>query len=256
LEAQGLVRVFGAGHTQVRAVDGVDLRCDAGELVLVMGPSGSGKTTLLTMIGAMLRPTSGRIVIDGLDVTALPDRALPRVRRELVGFVFQSFNLLEALSAEENVQIALDLAGTPAPEARRRARELLVEAGLADRLGFRARDLSAGEKQRVSIARAIANRPRLILADEPTASLDSRAGAVVMDLLRELTHRERRAAVVVSHDTRLEAVADRVLWMEDGRLEVAHAPGSGARPPTGRRDTPLTVRRPGRDPRTDQGEGR
>jgi putative ABC transport system ATP-binding protein len=221
LRVELLTKVFGAGRTEVRAVDGVSFAAEAGEVTVVMGPSGSGKTTLLTMIGGLLRPTSGRVVIDGVEISALGSRELPRVRRESVGFVFQTFNLLESLSAVENVEVALNVAGSRGVEARERARELLVAAGLESRLDFRARDLSGGEKQRVSIARALANRPALLLADEPTANLDSRHGAEVMQLLRELVTEHERGAVVVSHDTRLQAVADRVLLLEDGRLSGA-----------------------------------
>ena len=222
LRVEGLTKVFGGGPTLVRAVDGIDLVTDSGELALVMGPSGSGKTTLLSMIGGILRPTEGRIVIAGLEITSLPRRALPRVRRELVGFVFQSFNLLESLSALENVEIVVNLAGVRGPEAADRARALLREAGLERRLDFKAGDLSAGERQRVAIARALANRPRLLLADEPTANLDSAHGREAMALLRGLTKSKGHAAVVVSHDERLLEVADRVFWLEDGRLRESH----------------------------------
>jgi putative ABC transport system ATP-binding protein len=221
LQVEDLTKVFGSGHTEVRAVDGVSFDVRAGKVTVVMGPSGSGKTTLLTMIGGLLRPTSGRVVIDGLEVSGLSSRELPRVRRESVGFVFQTFNLLESLSAAENVEVALNVAGSRGPAARARARELLVAAGLETRLDFRARDLSGGEKQRVSIARALANRPALLLADEPTANLDSRHGAEVMTILRDLVTDHGRAAVVVSHDARLEAIADQVLWLEDGRLVIS-----------------------------------
>jgi putative ABC transport system ATP-binding protein len=221
LQVEGLTKVFGTGRTEVKAVDGVSFDTGAGEVTVVMGPSGSGKTTLLTMVGGLLRPTSGRVVIDGVEISALSLRELPRVRRESVGFVFQTFNLLESLSALENVEVALNVAGTKGPEARERARGLLVAAGLEARLDFRARDLSGGEKQRVSIARALANRPVLLLADEPTANLDSRHGAEVMRILRDLVTADDRAAVVVSHDMRLEAIADRVLRLEDGRLRAA-----------------------------------
>ena len=218
LLADGVTKVFGKGRTLVRAVDRVGFATEAGEITLVMGPSGSGKTTLLSMIGGILRPTEGRIVIAGVEVTALRQRELPRVRRELVGFVFQTFNLLESLTTQENVEIALNIAGVTGREAAGRARELLTEAGLEGRLEFNATDLSAGERQRVAIARALANRPRLLLADEPTANLDSANGREVMDLLRELVRRKEAGAVVVSHDERLRAIADRVLWLEDGRL--------------------------------------
>ncbi|MFN8188618.1 MAG: ABC transporter ATP-binding protein [Gaiellales bacterium] len=224
LEVEGLTKTFGSEHTLVRAVDGVSFTTDAGEITLIMGPSGSGKTTLLTMVGALLRPTAGAVRIAGMDVTALPHRELPRVRRKLVGFVFQTFNLLESLSASENVEVALNVAGTNGEAARARARELLIGAGLEDRLDFHARDLSGGEKQRVSIARALANHPPLLLADEPTANLDSENGHEVMELLRDLTRREESAVVVVSHDPRLETIADRVLWLEDGRITATREP--------------------------------
>lgn len=218
LEAEGLTKVFGAGPTEVLALDGVDLSVRAGELVLIMGPSGSGKTTLLSMIGGLLRPTAGQIRIGGLDITDVSDREMSRIRREMVGFVFQSFNLLDALTVEENVEIVLNLNGVKGQEARTRAVALLEERGLEHRLGFSTRGLSGGEKQRVSIARALANEPRLVLADEPTANLDARHGHDVMRLLRQISRAEGRAVIVASHDHRLREVADRVLWLEDGRF--------------------------------------
>jgi putative ABC transport system ATP-binding protein len=218
LRVERLTKHFSSGRTLVRAVSGVDLTLDAGEVLLIVGPSGAGKTTLLTMIGALLRPTEGRVVIDGLDVTALGPRELPSVRRESVGFVFQTFNLLESLTAQENVEVALNVAGVSGTRAHERARELLVGAGLEERRDFRVRDLSGGERQRVSIARALANRPRLLLADEPTANLDSRHGRDVMELLRDLAKREGCGVVIVSHDERLRRIADRVLTLEDGRI--------------------------------------
>jgi putative ABC transport system ATP-binding protein len=225
LLVEHLTKVFGSGRTLVHAVQDVDLTAEAGQVTLVMGPSGSGKTTLLSVVGGLLRPTDGRVVIDGVDITALRQSELPRVRRHLVGFVFQTFNLLEALSALENVEIALNVAGVKGQEARERARRLLVDAGLEERLHFNARDLSAGEKQRVALARALANRPRLLLADEPTANLDSDSGREVMRLLRDLARRKGSGAVVVSHDERLREIADRVLWLQDGRIARAKTPG-------------------------------
>ena len=208
LEVRGLTKVFGEGRTEVVAVSDVDLAVDRGQTTLVMGPSGSGKTTLLTTIGCLLRPTSGRVTIDGLDVTAVPHRDQARVRRTLVGFVFQSFNLLDALSVQENVEVALNIAGARGKDATLRAQELLTQVGLANRLEFSAQSFSAGERQRVAIARALANRPPLLLADEPTANLDSRHGAEVMEILRELAHRHRSGVLIVSHDERLRAIAD------------------------------------------------
>ncbi len=237
LEAEGLVRDFGSGWTAVRAVDGIDLRVDLGEILLVMGPSGSGKTTLLTMLGGLLRPTEGHVRIDGVELSELDKRGLARFRREMVGFVFQTFNLLETLSARENVEISLNVAGVTGRAAHERASELLSAAGLEERLDFRARDLSGGEKQRVSIARSLANRPRLLLGDEPTANLDSRHGREVMELLDRLAQEEGCGVVVVSHDARLEAIADRVVWLEDGRIrtdgarnEWSGAPRAGQTP--------------------------
>jgi putative ABC transport system ATP-binding protein len=219
LSVERVSKDFGGGHTLVRAVVDASFATERGEVALIMGPSGSGKTTLLSMIGGILRPTSGRIVVDGLEITSLRRRELPRIRRELVGFVFQTFNLLESLSALENVEIALNIAGVRGGAAEKRAVGLLCEAGLEHRLHFNARSLSAGERQRVALARALANEPRLLLADEPTANLDSDAGREVMTLLRGLTARRGHAAVVVSHDPRLLDVADHAYRLCDGRLQ-------------------------------------
>jgi putative ABC transport system ATP-binding protein len=219
LDVRELTKVFGAGHVAVHAVDGVDLAVRRGEIVLVMGPSGSGKTTLLTMIGGLLRPTSGSVTIDGLEVTALKESQLTEFRRHYLGFVFQNFNLLEALSSCENVEVALNFAGVTGKKARERAATLLTDLGLADRLRAKPDTLSGGERQRVSIARALANDPQLILADEPTANLDSHHGHEVVTLLREIATQQQRTIVIVSHDHRIREVADRVLWLQDGRFE-------------------------------------
>jgi putative ABC transport system ATP-binding protein len=219
LRASGVTKVFGSGETEVLAVDGVDLSVAAGQLVLIMGPSGSGKTTLLTIIGGLLRPTSGSVVIDGIEITSLSESELAPVRRRKVGFIFQSFNLWETLNVQENVELVLNMAGVTGRPARERARTLLDERGLQHRLSFRSRDLSGGEKQRVSIARALANEPRLLLADEPTANLDSKHGRDVMRLLKDLAGSGDRAVIAVSHDERIREVADRVLWLEDGRIK-------------------------------------
>lgn len=218
ISAKGLAKVFGEGDTEVRAVRGVDLDVRRGEVVLIMGPSGSGKTTLLSMLGAMLRPTSGSIRVDGTELTALPESRLPAFRARRFGFVFQDFNLLSALTARENVEFALDLAGVAGAGRRARADELLVGFGLGDRLTFQPAKLSGGEKQRVAIARALANEPAVILADEPTANLDSKIGHEIARLLRQAATDEGRSVVIVSHDTRLRDIADRVLWLEDGEF--------------------------------------
>ncbi len=218
LEVVDLYKEFVTASTVVRAVDGVSFTTDRGEITLVMGPSGSGKTTLLTMIGALLRPTSGQVIINGRDIARLDRRALPAIRRRSIGFIFQTFNLLESLSAQENVELALNVNGISGIAAAERAEALLVAGGLGQRLHTRARDLSGGEKQRVSIARALANEPALVLADEPTANLDSANGRAVMELLSDLARSQNTAVVVVSHDTRLTSLADKVLLLEDGRF--------------------------------------
>ena len=216
ISVRRLTKTFGEGDIAVHAVNGVDLDIAAGEVVLVMGPSGSGKTTLLLMLGAMLRPTSGSVRIDGVDLATAPERRLPALRATHLGFIFQDFNLLSALTARENVELACNLAGVVGHAARDRATELLGRVGLADRLGFRPDQLSGGEKQRVAVARALANNPTVLLADEPTANLDSGHGRDIGRLLRRLAEEDGRSIVIVSHDDRQREVAPRVLWLEDG----------------------------------------
>jgi len=217
---RNLAKTFGDGDTRVEAVRGVDLDLARGEIVLVMGPSGSGKTTLLSMLGGLLCVTEGEIWVSGTNIAALGERELPPFRARTFGFIFQDFNLIAALSARENVEVALNIAGQSGRAARERAVELLEGLGTGDRLDFPIEKLSGGEKQRVAIARAIANQPVLILADEPTANLDSHHGAETMRLLRELTKEEGTTVVIVSHDDRLREVADRVLWLEDGQFRT------------------------------------
>ncbi len=218
ITVRGLTRTFGAGAAVVRALDGIDLDVRRGEVVLLMGPSGSGKTTLLSIMGCILRPTAGSVRIGEREVTTLDERVLPQVRLRHIGFVFQGFNLFPTLTAGENVELALDLHGVRGGEARRRARERLEQVGLAEKYRTYPADLSGGQKQRVAIARALAGDPEIILADEPTAALDSQSGQVVVELLRDLAHARGRAVVLVTHDNRILSYADRIVHIADGRV--------------------------------------
>ena len=218
LAAEGLERSFGSGRAAVRAVRGVDLTLAPGERLLVMGPSGSGKTTLVSMIGGLLTPTAGRVMLGGTDLYATEERERAQIRLARLGFIFQSFNLLSALTARENVEVPLRLAGTAPREAQERAGELLEKLGLGERRAHRPRDLSGGEKQRVAIARALANQPEVVLADEPTANLDSETGRQVAEILCRLGCEEGKGVIIVSHDQRLREIASREAWIEDGRV--------------------------------------
>jgi len=218
LEVDHVSKRYGSGETAVDAIRDVSLSVMPGEIVLIMGPSGSGKTTLLSMLGALLGPTQGTITLDGDVITGLDESKLPDIRLRKIGFIFQDFNLLAALSARDNVAIVARLAGMSTASARERAAAILNDLGLAERLDFLPEQLSGGEKQRVAIARALITAPVLILADEPPANLDSKIGRDLMGLLRKVTRDQGRSAVIVSHDQRIRDIADRVLWLEDGRL--------------------------------------
>lgn len=218
LEVAHLSKRFGSGHTEVRAVEDVTFDVRRGELVLIMGPSGSGKTTLLSMLGGLLRPTAGRVALDGMDITALRERRLPSVRAQKVGFVFQAFNLLDALSVEDNILFPARLLRGGVRAARARADGLIERLDLHKRRKALPHTLSGGEKQRVAIARALINQPPLILADEPTGNLDSQTGQEVLMILYDIARDEGRSVVVVTHDPRVEDLADRILWLEDGEL--------------------------------------
>lgn len=218
ISIKNLSKTFGSGHTAVKAVDNISLDIEPGDIVLVMGPSGSGKTTLISMIGTLMRPTSGQILVNGQDVSGMDNKALSELRLHSFGFMFQSFNLLSALTAEQNVTVPMLVAGTSKKQASTKAKNLLGNLHLEQRLTNLPKNLSGGEQQRVAIARALANDPELILADEPTANLDSKTGAEVMQLLCSTACVENRAVIIVSHDVRLKDVAKRVITIEDGRL--------------------------------------
>jgi len=218
--ARGLVKTYAADGVPVRAVDGIDLVVEAGETVSVMGPSGCGKSTLLHLLGGLERPDAGEIVLDGRRVDGLSETAWAVLRRRALGFVFQAFNLVDELTAVENVELPALLVGAPSRRARRRAFELMEQLGVADRAGHLPDRLSGGERQRVAVARALINDPRLILADEPTGNLDSRATAEILRLFADLG-RSGQSLLVVSHDARVASTADRLLTMRDGAI-VGH----------------------------------
>lgn len=219
LQIAHVTKRYGSGSIEVTAVRDVSLTVSPGEVVLIMGPSGSGKTTLLSMLGALLKPTEGAIRLNGTTISALAENRLPDIRLKQFGFIFQDFNLLSALTALENVAIVAELAGSKSGAARRKAASILTELGLGERLNFLPEKLSGGEKQRVAIARALVNDPALILADEPTANLDSKIGHEIMRLLRNIAKEQGRSVIIVSHDQRIKDIADRVLWLEDGEFK-------------------------------------
>jgi len=217
VEGTGLTKRFGSGDATVVAVDSVDIRIEESELVMLMGDSGCGKTTLISLLGCILTPDDGELKIDGEPIN--PEvQDLSVIRREKIGFVFQLFHLLPYLTALENVMVAMDLARTKTTEAENRATELLTQVGLSERLHHRPAQLSGGEKQRVSFARALANRPKIIFADEPTANLDSRQSDNLMNLIQELRQEHQTTIAIVTHHEGLKENADRVVQMKDGRI--------------------------------------
>jgi putative ABC transport system ATP-binding protein len=218
IQVRNVTKTYDSGAAAARALDGVSLDVRAGEVVMLMGPSGSGKTTLISIMGCILRATSGSVRLNGQEITQLREKQLPQVRLQHIGFVFQGFNLFPALTAAENVEVALDLKGFNHREKKRGARALLEQVGLGDKLRAFPADLSGGQKQRIAIARALAGEPEIILADEPTAALDSGTGRVVMELLHSLAKSKGRSIVVVTHDNRVLEYGDRVVRIEDGRI--------------------------------------
>ncbi len=218
VQVENLTKVYGKGETAVIALDHVNLSVDTGELVAVMGPSGCGKSTLLHLMGGLDRPTEGRVIIEGQALNDLPDEALTRLRRQKIGFVFQFYNLIPVLDATENAALPILLDGVSPARAKARAREWLQKVGLGDRLNSRPDQLSGGQQQRVAIARALVAEPRLVLADEPTGNLDSRASDEIAALLRQVANQWGRAVVMVTHDPHIASYADRILFLKDGAI--------------------------------------
>lgn len=247
LSAKKITKTFGKGNTAINAITEVSFDVNRGEIVLIMGPSGSGKTTLLSMIGGLLTPTSGNVLLNDVDLTRLSRHRLSVIRLREIGFVFQSFNLLQNLTARENIQYVGELAGLSPKESRKKTQSLLERLHLDDRQKGLPHELSGGQQQRVSIARALMNEPNLILADEPTGNLDSRSGHEVMMLFHNIAKEENRTVIIVSHDQRIKDIADRTLWIEDGRISKAPPePESFVRDPmcgmrVDRRYTPFSI---------------
>ena len=216
VEATGVTRVYGRGETAVHALRGVDLTVAAGKLTAIMGPSGSGKSTLMHILAGLDRPTSGEVAIEGTTITNLDDNDLTKLRREHIGFVFQFFNLLPMLTAEENVVLPLSIAGEKPDQAW--LGELLKNVGLADRRSHRPAELSGGQQQRVAIARALVSKPTVVFADEPTGNLDSRTSGEILELMRSSVDGYGQTTVMVTHDARAAAIADRILFLDDGLI--------------------------------------
>jgi putative ABC transport system ATP-binding protein len=219
LETRDLKKTYGGGETCVAALRGIDLKVEPGEFLAIMGPSGSGKSTLLHMLGGVDRTTSGQVLLEGADLTLMSDDQRTILRRQRIGFIFQSFNLLPTLSAEENVALPLELGGTPTSTSQARAAIVLERVGMLRRRRHLPSMLSGGEQQRVAIARALAIEPALLLADEPTGNLDTANGRQVTTLLRQLVDEQRQTIVMVTHDLNVAKHADRLICLRDGLVE-------------------------------------
>ncbi len=218
IQTENLTKVYGKGEAAVIALDHVSMSVNPGECVAVMGPSGCGKSTLLHLLGGLDHPTEGNVMIDGSSLSSLSDNALTQIRRRKIGFVFQFFNLIPILNAVDNAALPLILDGKPSAAAKQKATEWLQKVGLGGRLGNRPDQLSAGQQQRVAIARALITNPMLVLADEPTGNLDSRASDEIAALLQQVAKEWGRAVLMVTHDPRIAAYADRIIFLKDGKI--------------------------------------
>jgi putative ABC transport system ATP-binding protein len=218
IQTENLTKIYGSGETAVTALDHVNLKVETGEFVAIMGPSGCGKSTLLHLLGGLDRPSEGGVSIEGIDIADMKDDDLTKLRRRKMGFVFQFFNLIPVLNAVENASLPVTLDGIKPADAKKRAAEWLARFGLGDRLNSRPDQLSGGQQQRVAVARALVAEPALILADEPTGNLDTRSGDEIAALLRDVTKKYGRTVVMVTHDPRIAAYADRIIFLKDGKV--------------------------------------
>jgi len=224
IRTENLTKVYRMGEVEVQALRDVNLEIQDSEFIAIIGPSGSGKSTLLNMIGCLDKPTSGAVLIDGIDTGKLSENKLAEIRREKIGFIFQQFNLVHTLNALENVALPMIFAGMEREERRKRAAELLSLVGLGDRLDHKPTELSAGQQQRVAIARALANDPAIVLADEPTGNLDLDTGREIIDLLRELNDERGVTIIAATHDLKMITKSTRIFWMRDGKVEKTGTP--------------------------------
>lgn len=229
LAMRDISKAFGEGESRVDALQEIDLEVDAGEVVALVGPSGSGKSTLLSIAGALLTPTEGQVVLDGVDITRSSAKDLTKLRLEKIGFIFQGSNLISFLTGREQLLFIANLIGLPGAEAEERADRLLGELGMTERATHYPGELSGGQRQRIAIARALMNNPQIILADEPTASLDSTRGRQVVEMLASEVHERNKAAILVTHDERLIDLCDRVVRITDGRLAGSKAANTSER---------------------------
>jgi len=219
IELEDLMRHYEMGGVKIKALDGVDLQISRGEYLSIVGPSGSGKTTLFNMVGGLDRPSQGKVYIDGVDISKLDAYELAWLRCRKIGYIFQTFNLIQVLTALENVALPTVFAGLPRDEGLEKAQKLLSNVGLGDRVDHRPTELSAGQQQRVAIARAMANDPAIILADEPTGNLDLNTGMEIIDLLHGLNKTRGMTLIAATHDLKMIKASDRIVWMRDGKIE-------------------------------------